>query len=203
MLDLEIVIPPSEDGLSIVSVAEFKRHMLISHTKMDADFAEIIKEAADKLHGRDGSLNRTIFTTTYKRYLTCWPKGPIPLPYPPLIQVLSINIEDGESPPTAVDPSIYTVRDGMLVPEIVLNAGKSWPDVTSGPRAISITYRAGYLEFPPKLKRYVKILAGHYSENREATILDNRISNISKAVEFGLKDLRAALRVPVSYDDWE
>ena len=201
MLDLEVIVPPVEDGLSIVSLAEFKRHMLISHTKLDDDFEEIIIEAADKLHGRDGELNRTLFPTTYRRYLSKWPSGPIPLPFPPIINVLSVDIVRGEEL-VPVATSSYVVREGALVPEIELRSGQQWPTVAAGPRAIAITYQAGYLEYPPKLRRLVKIMAGHYSENREATVLDSRVSNVSRAVEFGVSDLRNSLRIPVDYSDW-
>jgi hypothetical protein len=65
-----------------------------------------------------------------------------------------------------------------------------------------VTYKAGYTSYPPNIKRYVKILAAHIMENPEATILEPRQMQINRKVEFGVESLRAALRIPVSYDDW-
>jgi len=203
MLDLEVVTAPTQVGTDIVSVADLKRHLLITHSRLDADFEDIILDVADKLHGIGGELNRTVFPTTWCRYLSQWPADrKILLPYPPLVEVESIVVEDGESPSTVVDSSLYVVRTGTLVGEVELKTGEVWPTVTTGPRAIAVTFRAGYSTYPPKLKRMIKLLAGHYHENREATINDPRVLQINRQIEFGVGDLRAALRVPVSHDNW-
>lgn len=216
MLDLEIIDAGSLDGTDIVGLPEMKRHLRIKGTQSDADITACIIEAADKMHGRDGELNRTIFPTTYRMYLSNYPDlvvgtriysraGIIRLPYPPLIAVTSINTEDGASPPTAVDAATYVVKTGTLVPEIHLKAGETWPQIDRTPRAASITFTAGYADsaYPPKLKRLIKIMAAHYFENIEATINEPRQMMVNRQISFGVQDLRAALRIPLSYENWD
>ncbi|WP_192246068.1 hypothetical protein [Mesorhizobium silamurunense] len=209
MLDIEVIVPPEDSGLDIVSRAGMKKHLRISATvtKLDDVIDQAVTDAADKLHGINGELNRTLFPTTFKRYLSKFPGNdksgkpkPIMIPYPPLLQFIGITIEDGSSPENVVDPAEYVVKSGMLVPEI--HPRTSWPTVTEGPRAVSITYRNGYEEYPPKLARMIKFLAAHYIENAEATILEQNKTLIDRNVLFAMDDLRAALAVPKSYDDW-
>ncbi|AMX93625.1 MULTISPECIES: hypothetical protein [Mesorhizobium] len=209
MLDIEIVTPPTDEATDIVSVAELKRHLRISSTiaAHDTLLGEILEDVVDKLHGIGGELNRTLLTTTYKRYMTKFPGNdecgkplPILLPYPPLISLGAIMIEDGSSPDNVVDSADYVVKSGMLVPEV--HPVSAWPSVTAAPRAVSVTYTAGYAEHNGKVKRMVKFLAGHYFENTEATILEQNKTLISRNVLFAMDDLRAALKISNSYDSF-
>ena len=207
MLDIEIVTPPTQTALDVVSLEEFARHLRLSATLRTnatwiANMTDALNEAVDKLHGLSGELNRMVLPCTIKRYLTAFPgKGkPIYLPYPELISLDAITIEDGSSPANNLDPATY-VRKRTLVPEIY--AVGSWPAVTSAPRAISVTYTAGYSVYPYRLKRLVKILAAHGLENPEATINEPRQMAVNRRVDFGVESDRAALRIPVAYDDFE
>lgn len=212
MLDIDIEVAPTQTALDVVSVAEMARHIRISSTlAANAQWAgmltDAITDSVDKLHGIGGELNRTVLPTTYRRYISRFPTNdecgkprPILIPYPPLIQVLGITIEDGSSPDNVVDETSYIVKPGMLIPEI--HPVDAWPTMTAGPRAVSILYRCGYSIFPPKLKRFVKFLGAHYIENPEASILEMNKTLIDRNVLFALDDLRAALKISNGYDDW-
>lgn len=215
MLDLEIVSPAVESGLDIVSVDELKRRLRLSNSSLNDVVADAIIEAGDAFHGMSGELRRSIFPTTYKRWLTRFPdlrddrgrviatgRGVIPLPLPPLLRVVEIVIEDGSSPADSVDPSLYVVRTGTLVGEIELKAGSSWPDYAEGPRAISITYEAGYTAYPATLKRAVAIKAAHNFLNSSATINDPRVLKINREIQFGLDDFRKQFAIPHDHSDW-
>lgn len=206
MLDLEIVTAPSDDGLSIVSRADMKVDLRITHTALDTEIDACVQEAADLFHGRDGELNRTLFPTTYVRYLSGFPEsGRIRLPYPPLIEVSSISYinEDGDSPMSVVPSTDYIVRVDNMIPEIVLLDSAEWPETAEHPRAVAVTYRAGYTSYPRQLKRLVKLQASHFFYQKEPTLNDRVQSMVSRKVEFARDHLVANLRVPVSYDDWE
>lgn len=208
MLDIEVISGPSGSALDIVSIAEMGRHIRLSATAIATShwtglLTDAITDAVDKLDGIGGELNRTILRRTYKRYMSTFPsayQATIPLPFPPLIRVIGVHIEDGNSPETEVDAADYVIRTGTLVGEI--EARTYWPSVEREARAVSITYECGYTVVPPKLKRMVKILAGHYVENAEATILEQNKTLIDRKVLFAMDDLRASLKVPNSYDDW-
>lgn len=210
MLDIETIVEPTDTALDIVSVADMKKHLRISAsiTASDDTIEEAIIDAVDKLDGPRGELNRTLRPRTYRRYMTNYPGDdaagnplPIPLPFGDLIEVLAVTTEDGSSPDNNLTVTTdYVVKSGMLVPEI--HPVTEWPSIDSAPRAISVTYRAGYETYPGALKRMIKILASHYLENTEATIREQSKTEIPRRVLFAMDDLRAQFRIPVSYDDW-
>jgi hypothetical protein len=208
MLDIEIVTQPTQTALNVVSRDEFASHLRLSPSLRNnatwiANMEAALKEAVDDLHGFSGSLNRMVLPCTVKRYLTGFPaRGkPILLPYPDLINVVAVTIEDGSSPANNLPTTSYKVSKGTLIGEVW--AVNDWPQVTRGPRAVSVTYEAGFAEYPHQLKRLVKIMAAHFMENPEATINEPRQMQINRKVEFGVEALRSAFRIPVSYDDWE
>lgn len=207
MLDLEAFILPEDNGLDIVSLAEMKRHVRVSsgNDKMDEDLTSCIIDAADKLHGVGGELNRTVFPMIWRRYLPAFPRsGVIRLPYPPVTQVLGVEYIDpaGTSPMPFIDPQHYIVRTTEMIPEIVLLPTQTWPQTARHPRAVCVTYAAGYTEYPSVLKRMVKFLAGHLFSHKEATVIEPRMVLTSRQLEFGLEYFRSALRVPVAMDHW-
>lgn len=208
MLDLQVVEAPEDNGLSILSLAEMKRHLRIraANTSYDDDIESCIKDAADTLHGLDGELNRTVFPMVWCRHLTAFPAngGPIRLPYPPLIDVIAVEFMDldGSSPSPVIEGNECVVRVVNMIPEIVPVSGR-WPQAASHPRAVSVTYSAGYEEYPDKMKRLIKFLAAHYFENREASINEPRQMMVNRATLYAKEDLVRALRVPVAFDQWD
>lgn len=209
MLDVETVIPPTETGLDIVSLAEMKKHLRISHDALDDQITAAILEAAEACHGKDGILNRTVFPMRLVRYVSNFPcknyKGcrVIQLPYPPLTEVVAITYDDGGSPFAAVDESKYIVRKEQLVGEIEFLTGYSYPTVADSPRGVAIVFDAGYETYPHDLKRLIKIIAAHYIENPEATINESRQMMLNRMVSLGYNWLLARLKVPNALDDWE
>lgn len=205
MLDLTVVTPPTHTAINVVSVSELARHLRLSPTlssnaTMIQTMNDAITEVVDGLDGRSGILNRTILPRVWKRTLKRFPASgePILIPYPDLIQLQAITIEDGSSPANVLAESDYVIRQ-TLVPEV--HAASAWPSISDG-TLVTVTYRAGYTDYPPALKRLVKILAAHYIENPEATINEPRQMQINRKITFGFDQALDQLRIPVSYDDW-
>lgn len=204
-LDIDIVELPTQTGLDIVSLTEMKRHIRIAHNVLDDVISAAVREAAAVLHGADGILNRTVLPCTWVRYLRALPASRIiKLPFPPLIAVEEIRYESaGASPIPTIPSSSYVVRrnvNGVAEIEFLSSVTLPTPDVH--PRAVAIVFRAGYEAYPDQIKRFVKILAGHFVENPEATINEVRQFAVNRAVMFGVDSLLATLRIPVAYDDW-
>lgn len=206
MLDIELVTPPSHNGTNIVSLEEMKTHLRLSNASMDAEITAAIREAAAGLHGIDGILNRTVFPCRWVRYLREFPEsGIIQLPYPPLTGVVSIAYEDGlgTSPAPTVSAESYIVKKGPLIGQIELLSDYSWPSAITHPRAVAVTFDAGYETYPDQLKRLIKILAADFIENKEASINDRVMAMVNRKTSYGVDYLLNMLRVPASYDDWE
>jgi hypothetical protein len=207
MLDLETVQAPILDGLDIVSLDSMKKHLRINNNAQNEEIQDAVREAGATL---SGLLNRTVFLTTFVRHLHSFPRNRIiQLPYPPLVNVLSIAYldVDGASPSPAVSLNDVIVRrgdNGVGVASIELVRGKSWPRTADHQRAVSVYFEAGYAdEYPPNLKRLLKILAADFIENKEASINDRMQSLVSRKTEYGVDFLVNDLRIPVAYDDWE
>lgn len=198
MFDLEVITPPTDTGLDIVSLDEMKKHLRITHSMLDDQIEAAIEEAAASLHGRTGLLNRTVFPTRWVRYYSSWDtcRRTIRLPYPPLIEVVAVTVDDGGSPLSELDPGNYIVRAQGIVGEIQFLSGVTLPTPVVSPRAIGVVYDAGYQEYPHNLRRLVKIMAAHNIENPEATINEPRQMQINRMVELGYSWLLDQLRVP-------
>lgn len=206
MLDLELVEDTTAAATDVVSLVEFKRHMRmpISDGPLDEDLVASIEAAVDTIDGYGGSLNRTVRPRMWCRYLPGFPRsGLIELPYPPLQSVVSVNYMSGaDDPQQTIEPDAIIVRKDGMVGSIEFVGGVYWPTTYRHRRGVAITFIAGYETYPPMIKRLVKILAADFFENKEATILDRRISLVSRQIEYGVDFLHNQLRVPVAYDEW-
>lgn len=209
MLDLELLAPPTQTGLDVVSLAEMKKHIRLSPTitKMDDELTAAINAAVDVLHGPGGILNRTVLPCTWVRYLDRFPScGYIQLPYPDLIEVQSVSYlnSDGDSPLSSlVFDEDYCVRTINMIPRVELQISRRWPTPYRKKRVVQVIYRAGYSTFPEKLKTWVRMYAAHLLQNKEMTINEPRQMMINRATEFGHLFLVNQLRVPNALDDWE
>lgn len=207
MLDLEIV-QTIGSALDIVSVADMKKHLRVLHTKEDTLIEDFIKSAVADIGGFEGGLNRSVVHSRMRRYLPCFPEsGVIKLPYPPTIAVESITYNDGsgDSPQPSFSSANYIVTNQQYIAEIHLLDGADWPTTIKHPRAVTVTYTAGYAAgaAPDHLKQLVKITAAHWFENREASLVSSRVTAVSHAIQFGVQHLVDKLRVPPAYDDWK
>ncbi|WP_269581972.1 hypothetical protein [Roseibium sp. Sym1] len=216
MRDIEVIVEPTQSATDIVSVSDMRRHLRIStatiSTQLDDDIQDKIKEALGHLDGRDGVLNRTVLPRTWKMYLPKFPAGyyvgsrlvrKISLPYPPLQSVTSIEYlsESGESPLSVLASTNYIVRKNSFSSEIEFLPDTTLPVLASHPRAVEITFTAGYTTYPETLKRLMKILAAHYLANKEATINEPRVLLVNRATLHAYEDCIDQLRVPVTYEN--
>lgn len=200
MLDIEVVTAPTKTVFDIVSLDDFFAHVRASPTlRRHPDFiaraTAALEEAADECHGFQGILNRMVFPCQLRMWLTRFPDGPIQLPFPELISVVSLSY--GST--TLIENTDFVVQRDLVSRLVPVS---SWPSVTEGPRAISVVYDAGYETFPAILKRLIKIKAAYYLEAPEAAVSENKITAVSRKTEFGVNHILAQLRVPVSHDDW-
>ena len=134
---------------------------------------------------------RTYMPQTWEAWLTAWPSGNcIALPMPPLASVTWIKYYDTADVETTLPTSVYTV-DTIAEPGAVrLKYGQTWPTSTllREYNAIGIRFVCGYAideDVPENLKQAMKLLIGHWYENREAVL----VGTISKKIEFAVQSL--------------
>lgn len=81
------------------------------------------------------------------------------------------------------------------------------PDIGEHPRAIRITYAVGYrdaahlLEVAPDLRDAIMLHASHRDSNREATIIEPKMTEISRKAELSFDALIAPYKVQTRYSD--
>jgi len=103
------------------------------------------------------------------------PKDQILLPKPSLLSVESIKSIGLDGIQVTMDPATYDVEVGTLPGRITLGYLQAWPLTRNQRNCVTIDFTAGYgadgTFVPGAIKAAIKLLIGHWYENREAVIL--------------------------------
>lgn len=183
---LALVTPPAAP---LLTVEEIKPHLRIEGPDDDVLLGDYIAVAADMIEGREGRTRKQFRTATY-RY---WPETMgrrVEIPLPPLQAVVSVDYTDGDGIAQVAPASGYTaIPDGYTG-----YIEGDWPKGTGH----SITFTAGYSDpamIPATIRQAVRLLVGHFYENREATTVGVQ----SYEIPHGVCDLLATHTVPGRY----
>ncbi|EZP57434.1 head-tail connector protein [Sphingomonas sp. RIT328] len=164
-----IVIEPPQP---IITLDEAKQQLKVDADDDDALIEAYIAAATGHIDGPDGWLGRAIGVQTLEAGLDGFVHDPIRLPYPPLIDLVSIRYEDVTGTWRDLDPATYEVRDG----EIGTAWGKSWPGTRSyrgASRSVRIRYRAGYEQVPAPLRVALLMFVDDLYRNRGNVAIGN------------------------------
>jgi uncharacterized phiE125 gp8 family phage protein len=177
-----------------ITLDQAKQHLRVLHDDEDEYIAGLIDAAADYLDGYSGVLGRALITQTWRQdfdsfWYGCGYYGAVPsvlrLPLGPVQRVTSITYYDTANSLQTLLTSVYELLNDGLGPYVALVAGQSWPAVYSRAGAVSATWIAGYgatpEAVPSRIRTLVKLLVGHWYENREAVTVGN-----TQAVELPL-----------------
>lgn len=117
------------------------------------------------------------------------------LPRPNLTGITHIKYADGLGVIQTLSSDVYTAQIDDEPGRVTLKYGQSWPVTLDITNAVVITYTAGFSVgtdeeisralVPKSIKQAILLLAGHWYENREATIS----GSISKEYEFAISCL--------------
>ena len=144
--------------------------------------------------------HRALITQTLELTLDDWPsKGYFELPRPPLQSVTSIKYYDEDDNESTVNSSTYLVDTDSEPGRVVLNADESWPSTTLRPaNGVQVTYVAGYGDnqgdVPEPTQQAIRLLVGHWYENREAI---SSTGAVPKEVPLGVQALLWLERVNI------
>jgi len=220
-MGIVVVTPPSEaEILGVLSVAELKLNMRVSHNVEDDVFKACILAAYDWLAGPEfGWLNRTLLTTTYKLTLPGFVKeetysnrdtgGPatrlvptsvIEIPMPPLASVQTVKyLLDGVQ--TTFDAADYVVTTSSLFGMVSLAYESLWPTtIDTHPEAVEIAFTAGYGNAAAVKLKYgivqaLKLLAGDAYRNREDTYAEPRLVAVNRKIINGVTRYAGRYRI--------
>lgn len=154
-----------------VTVEELASHLRINTSDEQSELEAYITVARQmfELH-TDG---RVCLPTLFEQYLTDWPDV-IRLHRGPVVELTSVEYYD-------TDDDLQTLADCQLddssTPGLVYLSTFSYPALSAQrPRPIVVSFTAGYSSIstvPTDIKLAIKLLAGHYYNNREATLTDD------------------------------
>ena len=160
-----------------------------AHLKPDgADDDELIKAMIAAVAGSVEDVQARVFRKgTIELWLPGWPEsGVIRIPRFPLVSVDAVEyLKAGEVGWTTYPASNYRVLTDRTPPRIVLKKDARWPTASlEAGDAVRVSFTAGYEDgkVPEKAKQTIRLLLGHWYENRGA-------------VELGT----AAITIPDSY----
>lgn len=166
-MSLKLVTPPE---IEPVMVLEVKNHLRIDSTTEDDLLSGFITAAREYC---EGVQNRAYITQEWELALDRWPDV-IGVPLPPLQTVDSIKYYGTDGTEYTLDPERYQVSTRGYKARIAPVYGDSWPTISLRPLdGIVVAFTAGYGDdrddVPEKTRVAIKLLAGHFHENREAT----------------------------------
>jgi len=129
---------------------------------------------------------RQLITATWNLYLDAF-KAEIRVPYPPLQSVSSIKYYDTGGTQQTLDSSVYTVDTYAKPGRVVEAYSQTWPSTRSIINAVDVEFVAGYgaagSDVPEPLLQAMKLLVGHWFENREGVLIGVTARELPLAVQ--------------------
>lgn len=171
-MPLKLITAPTVWPVNAAELAD--QHLrLTSSDGENEDLVPILAAAVDYF---ELECRRQLITATWEQQLDAFPAAPgdervIRLPKPPLQSVTSVQYVDEAGATQTFSSSKYTVDTASEPGRIILKDNESWPATAVVAAAVKITFVAGYgatdAAVPYLLRQGIKMLAGHYYENRE------------------------------------
>lgn len=138
-----VVIPPDP----VVTWAEAKEHLRLDGDGERVFVEAMIAAATAHIDGPAGWLGRAIGLQTIEVRLPAFGVTSIALPYPPAVDIVSVEYVDGNGEAAILDDEDYELSGPLLRPAWP----KSWPTAQwrgCEGEAVRIQYRAGYAVNP-------------------------------------------------------
>lgn len=192
-MSLALVTAPTVD---VLTLAEAKDHLRVTSTDDDTYITALIKAAQVNLDGKDGLLGRALLTQTWKLFLDSFPncRKPIIVPLPPLQSVSSIKYIAQDGTLTTWDSASYSVDTAANPARVHLGYNEVWPVTRCVPNAVTIEFVAGYgataAAVPDTIKAALKLMIGHWYQNREPVTIGNAVNSLPMTIDYLLSPYR-------------
>lgn len=186
-----IVTVPS-DGFPL-SVDDAKRQLRIDLAATDQDefVAQLVAAAHSKV---ENDLGFPIMRQTRRTSLYGFPCGLLWLGGGVNLTVLTVKYYDAAGVQQTLTGADYVV-DAVSRPAYIMPAPlKTWPATQARPGAVEIEWQAGWVnpsDVPSDLLHAMKLLIGHWDQNREAVV----VGSISTVLDMAVDELLRPYRV--------
>lgn len=168
-----------------VALAEAKAHMRVDYDDDDALIEGLVRAATEHLDGWTGILGRCLVEQSWRQDFDRFERE-LCLPLGPVISIVTVTWRNAAGTLATVSPSAFDLRTDAGGRSLVrFDAGFVFPSGLHESRAVAVTYRAGYetipaqegppivpakVTVPEPLRVAILLLAGHWYQNREASI---------------------------------
>ncbi|MBN6186317.1 phage head-tail connector protein [Aneurinibacillus sp. BA2021] len=183
---MRLVSPPLVEPLSL---EEAKAHLRVEHDDEDALIQGLIRAAREYC---ESFQRRAYVSQVWEMYFQSFPTH-AELLRPPLLSVESITYRDVDGVQHALSPDAYIVDTATEPGRIFI---KTAPKVALFPASpVTVRFVAGYnpvitsegtdfiAHVPESIKQAMRMLVGHWYENREAVTIGQTPSNVPFAVD--------------------
>ncbi|MGG3810988.1 hypothetical protein ABEV34_04965 [Methylorubrum rhodesianum] len=203
-MDLRRISDPltREQKLAVLPIAKVKAQERVAHDAEDELIGDHIEAAFDHLHGPDGWLNGYCLLEEEFEFFPPALLGTTELPLRPVgdekAVAVSRRLAMGDYTAYGAGDVLAVSSNGICAVARLRAEGFADQAGVIDPRQYRITFKAGWSSpdlVPRPLVQAMLLLAGHFYQNREATLSDTRVSNVSKKVEFGLVALAGRYRI--------
>ena len=185
-METKLVTPPTEEPITL---EEAKSHLRVTHSLEDDIIEDLITDAREWCEDFD---NKAYLTQTRILPLKEKKYKPIKVPRPPLQSVEKIVVVDKDN--TEHEVTDYEVDKISEPGRLLIN---EYPNVDQKEmNPVQITYKAGYEskeDVPGKVKRAIRLLLGHWYNNREAA----QSGTVNREIAMGVKNILNDRVVPV------
>lgn len=185
MLSYRVITPPTWEP---VYVPEARAQCRVTDTSEDAFIASLIKAAREHCEKITGF---AYSQRTMELWLEEWPEceDEIELPHPPLVSVSGVTYYGTDDTAYTLDPAYYYVNTISEPGNVHLRYLKAWPSaVLRDYNAVCVTYVCGHTrpeDVPETVKLAIRLLVGHWFENRE----DSITGTVNRQIENGVNRL--------------
>lgn len=170
----------------IVTLQQAKAHLAVEHDEHDDLIAGLVAAATQHLDGPEGWLGRALGLQTLEVSADRLPAAFLPLPYPPLREVLAVECREGDAW-AALDPATWELDPAGLM----RRSGASWPSVAFGPGVVCVRFKAGYDpgQVPQPILQAILLTVGHFYRHRSA-VAETTLEELPMGVQYLLAPFR-------------
>jgi uncharacterized phiE125 gp8 family phage protein len=170
-----------------LSLAEAKAHLRVDVADEDTLISSLVSAARLYVEARTG---RMLPQRTFVVEFDGFPINgeDIVLPFAPVSAVASMSYFDTEGTTRSMTVGTnYRLALGLHLPRIKLPVlSTAWPDCANVSDAVSVSLTAGYSggnAVPEVIKHAMRLLVGHWYENREAVVTGTISSDVGMTVD--------------------
>lgn len=186
------IAPSSAPSAEPLTTAEAKAHLRVDTADDDTYIDTLILAARQQA---ESITRRALITQTWKYYLAQFPistpgqfPNAIELPLAPLQSITSVKYTDNDGVQQTVDSGDYDVDINIEPGRIIPSFGNVWPSTRYQANSVEIEHIVGYgnasADIPAQIIHAIKLLIGHWYENREEVVTGTIATKLPDTVQF-------------------